>query len=70
MFSGDTMTTADAYRKRAAAADKSQKNRSRLNSEKLRQKSKALSAMADNQDWLDGKTGSQLKPDPLQTPAE
>jgi hypothetical protein len=51
------MTKADDYRKRAAAVTKTAKRRKakgdRAGSEK---KAKALNDMADNEDWLAGKT--------------
>jgi hypothetical protein len=51
------MTKADDYRKRAAAVTKTAKRQKakgdRAGSEK---KAKALNDMADNEDWLAGKT--------------
>ena len=57
------MTKGDEYRKRAVALTKTAKRRKakgdRTGSEK---KAKALTAMADNEDWLDGKNKPKARP--------
>ena len=50
-----TETRAVDFRKRADAVAKSLKLRSQLQREPLLRKQKALMALADNEDWLDGK---------------
>ena len=51
-----------SYRKRAKDINKRLKERaSTADRVKLTKKQKALSDMADNEDWLAGKPGSQLK---------
>jgi hypothetical protein len=51
-----------SYRKRAKDINKCLKERQApAASTKLRKKQKALNDMADNEDWLAGKPGSQLK---------
>ena len=57
------MTKADGYRKRATAIGKSLKGRTKKAQGPLVRKQKALSDMAANEDWLDGKSGSGLKPE-------
>ena len=53
---------ATSYRKRAAAVGKRLKQRlGRDERSKLVGKQKALNDMAENEDWLDGKPGSQAK---------
>ena len=50
------------YRKRGLAVDKRLKGRLTSSDRlKLQKKKKALGDMADNEDWLAGKPGSQLK---------
>ena len=50
------MTKAEDYRKRAAAATKTSKGRKAIGDRKgLDKKAKALTDMAENEDWLDGK---------------
>ena len=52
----------DSYRKRAKDINKRLKKRaSTADRAKLTKKQKALTDMADNEDWLAGKPGSQLK---------
>jgi hypothetical protein len=52
----------DSYRKRAKEIDKRLKERpSDAERAELLKKQKALGDMADNQDWLAGSPGSQLK---------
>jgi hypothetical protein len=52
----------DSYRKRAKDINKRLKQRaSTADRAKLTKKQKALNDMADNEDWLAGKSGSQLK---------
>jgi hypothetical protein len=53
---------AATYRKRAGALDKAIARRNRNDSLRLRTKQTALRDMADNEDWLNGKPGSSLKP--------
>ena len=59
------MTKADDYRKRAAAVTKTAKGR-KVSSDRtgLAKKAKALTDMADNEDWLAGTT----KPKKPKTP--
>ena len=53
---------ADEYRKRAEALDRSLKRRlAPADRAKQKKKKAALEDMARNEDWLDGKPGSQLK---------
>jgi hypothetical protein len=52
---------ADEYRKRAAALDQSLKKRRNSERLPLLKKQKALNDMADNEDWLDGKSRSGSK---------
>jgi hypothetical protein len=54
---------ADQYRKRADAVGRNLK-RGLAKGDRAKQecKKKALQDMATNEDWLDGKPGSQLKP--------
>jgi hypothetical protein len=56
------MTKADEYRTRAIAATKTAKRR-RAKGDRtgLEKKAKALTAMADNEDWLAGETKPKLK---------
>jgi hypothetical protein len=49
-------TKAETFRKRAAAAGKSSKKRVKNDRQLLLKRQKALNDMADNEDWLDGKT--------------
>ena len=52
----------ESYRKRAKDINKRLKQRaSTADRAKLTKKQKALNDMADNEDWLAGKSGSQLK---------
>jgi len=54
-------TKTDSYRKRAKDINKRLKKRaSTADRAKLTKKQKALTDMADNEDWLAGKPGSQL----------
>ena len=50
------MTKADNYRKRAKALGKRMSNRQTQRTTPVGRKQKALTDMADNEDWLDGKT--------------
>lgn len=54
------MTTGDQYRTRAKAVAKRIKGTNKRNAGALRDKEKALTEMASNEDWLEGKPGSQL----------
>ena len=54
------MTKADDYRKRATAIGKTLRKRRKDHRLLIERKQKALSDMADNEDWLDGK----IKPKP------
>jgi hypothetical protein len=53
----------DQYRKRADELNRSLKRRrlGRVDRAKQEKKKKALEDMAANEDWLEGKPGSQLK---------
>jgi len=54
---------ADQYRKRADAVGRNLKRRlAKVDRARQERKKKALEDMAANEDWLDGKPGSQLKP--------
>ena len=54
---------ADQYRKRAEAVGRNLRRRlGKTDRAKQERKKKALEDMATNEDWLDGKPGSQLKP--------
>jgi hypothetical protein len=53
----------DQYRKRADVLGKNIKKRSGKDRPAMQKKQKALNDMADNEDWLDGKPGSQIKND-------
>ena len=50
------MTKAESYRKRAKALGKRMSNRQAQRTTPIGRKQKALTDMADNEDWLDGKT--------------
>jgi hypothetical protein len=50
------MTKAENYRKRAKALGKRMSNRQTQRTTPIGRKQKALTDMADNEDWLDGKT--------------
>ena len=50
-----TMTKADAYRKRAVALGKRMRSGQVQSTTPIGRKRKALTDMADNEDWLDGK---------------
>jgi hypothetical protein len=50
------MSKAENYRKRAKALGKRMKNRQTQHTTPVGRKQKALTDMADNEDWLDGKT--------------
>jgi hypothetical protein len=50
------MTKAENYRKRAKALGKRMSNRQAQRTTPIGRKQKALTDMADNEDWLDGKT--------------
>jgi hypothetical protein len=59
------VSKSDDYRKRADDLEKSIKRRpSKKARVPLRKRQQALNDMADNEDWLDGKPGSQIKPPP------
>jgi hypothetical protein len=49
------MTKAESYRKRAKAIGKRMNNRQSQRTTPIGRKQKALTDMADNEDWLDGK---------------
>jgi hypothetical protein len=49
------MTKAESYRKRAKAIGKRMTNRQSQRTTTIGRKQKALTDMADNEDWLDGK---------------
>jgi hypothetical protein len=53
------MTKAEGYRKRAKALGKRMGNRQTQHTTPVGRKQKALTDMADNEDWLDGKTTSK-----------
>ena len=53
------MTKAEAYRKRAVVLGKRMRSGQVQNRTPLGRKQKALTDMADNEDWLDGKTRAQ-----------
>ena len=61
------MTKADDYRKRAALTRKSVKKRGAVGSHRtgLENKAKALADMADNEDWLDGKSAPKKPKGPM-----
>lgn len=50
------MTKAENFRKRAKALGKRMSNRQAQHTTPVGRKQKALTDMADNEDWLDGKT--------------
>jgi hypothetical protein len=50
------MTKAENYRKRAKALGKRMSYRQAQRTTPIGRKQKALTDMADNEDWLDGKT--------------
>ena len=50
------MTKAETYRKRAKALGKRMGSRQVQHTTPVGRKQKALTDMADNEDWLDGKT--------------
>ena len=50
------MTKAENYRKRAKALGKRMSSRQSQRTTPVGRKQKALTDMADNEDWLDGKT--------------
>ena len=50
------MTKAESYRKRAKALGKRMRSRQTQRTTTIGRKQKALTDMADNEDWLDGKT--------------
>jgi hypothetical protein len=52
---GIRMTKAENYRKRAKALSKRLGNRQTQHTTRVGRKQKALTDMADNEDWLDGK---------------
>jgi hypothetical protein len=49
------------YRLRVKALEKRLKKANRTDSAVMKKKKKALTDMAENEDWLTGKPGSQLK---------
>ena len=53
------MTKAESYRKRAKALGKRMSSRQTQRTTPIGRKQKALTDMADNEDWLDGKTKAQ-----------
>jgi hypothetical protein len=53
---GNRMTKAETYRKRAKALGKRMKGRQTQHTTPVGRKQKALTDMADNEDWLNGKT--------------
>ena len=53
------MTKAETYRKRARALGKRMGSRQVQHTTPVGRKQKALTDMADNEDWLDGKTKAQ-----------
>jgi hypothetical protein len=55
------MTKADDYRKRAERVALAVKKRTAKERPVMRKKQQALSDMADNEDWLDGKPDTQPK---------
>jgi hypothetical protein len=54
------MTKGETYRKRAEELGKAMKKRHFSDLERMQPKKKALEALADIEDWLDGKPGSQM----------
>lgn len=57
-----TGTKAGDFRRRAAAVAKSLKLRNQPQRAPLLRKQKALIALADNEDWLDGAPNTKTKP--------
>jgi hypothetical protein len=58
------MGRADDYRKRADAVGKSMRIRNAHERSPMLKKKKALTDMADNEEWLDGKIKTKRKPKP------
>jgi hypothetical protein len=56
------MNKADDYRKRAVVLGKRMRSRQAQPTTPLGRKHKALTAMADNEDWLDGKNKPKARP--------
>jgi hypothetical protein len=56
------MTKAEHYRKRALALGKRMRPSQVQSTTPLGRKQKALTAMADNEDWLDGKNKPKARP--------
>jgi hypothetical protein len=56
------MSKADDYRKRADAVAKGLSQRRAKEKLPLRNKKKALEDLADNEDWLDGKSQPKVSP--------
>jgi hypothetical protein len=56
------MTKAEAYRKRAVVLGKRMRSRQVHPTNPLGRKHKALTDMADNEDWLDGKNKPKARP--------
>jgi hypothetical protein len=59
---GDLMTNGDVYRLRIKGLEKRIKVSTRTDRAVLERKKKALSDMAEGEDWLDGKLIPQPKP--------
>ena len=55
------MTQADVYRRRAKVLEKRMKKATRTDAAVMGRKKKALTDMAENEDWREGKPGSQMK---------
>jgi hypothetical protein len=55
------MTKAEEYRKRAGTIGQGVRRRSAREGRLMLKKQKALSDMADNEDWLDGKIKTMAK---------
>ena len=56
------MTKAEAYRKRAVVLGKRMRSKQVQSTTPLGRKQKALTDMADNEDWLDGKNKPKARP--------
>jgi hypothetical protein len=55
------MTKGDNYRRRSDNIAKMIKKVGKSDKEKLKKKKTAIDAMADTEDWLEGKPGSSLE---------
>jgi hypothetical protein len=57
------MAKAESYRRRADGLSKFIKQRSKRHRGPILRRQKALRDMANNEDWLDGKPGSAIRPE-------